>query len=459
MFPILKKKKSEKKENIYQNNIAILSMSRVDEESGRPTVQFNPPSHTINSSFKCMYTFASSLISNQNDFDKKPITLNDVLVGNLSPQLFNGTWILDNIVFYDEETNLCTLHIDFNSTQKHILVPNHIIFVNNDCNYSSFIELLPEDQHFGNQFIQHIEWGPNGTQIVFVFKNNLYYKADVNAVPIQLTNTGAQNLIYNGYCDWVYEEEILEEEKAFWLSPDGKHLVFAKINDSKVDTITWPFYGQYYNLSSNQYPSEVALKYPKPGRNNPTIEIFVLNLNESVDNIELVRLLPPETIAKHDYYVTAVGWIDNDRLSITWLTRAQNYSTFTLESANSWVDLYSAPIPGGRVLIFMTSAYNSCAPRNQAVKYLTKEIVAFNPQEDIVYFLSTLPEKPEFRHLMSVSVNEESVLDPICWTCYLGQSCLYNNVFFNTKRDYYVLQCEGPDTPKVEIRRTKNNSL
>ncbi|CAG2120642.1 unnamed protein product, partial [Medioppia subpectinata] len=96
---------------------------------------------------------------------------------------------------------------------------------------------------------------------------------------------------------------------------------------------------------------------------------------------------------------------------------------------------------------------------NQAVKYLTKEIVAFNPQEDIVYFLSTLPEKPEFRHLMSVSVNEESVLDPICWTCYLGQSCLYNNVFFNTKRDYYVLQCEGPDTPKVEIRRTKNNSL
>jgi hypothetical protein len=37
------------KDNIYQNNIAILSMSRVDEESGRRTMQFNPPSQMINS--------------------------------------------------------------------------------------------------------------------------------------------------------------------------------------------------------------------------------------------------------------------------------------------------------------------------------------------------------------------------------------------------------------------------
>ncbi|CAG2175139.1 unnamed protein product, partial [Oppiella nova] len=355
-------------------------------------------------------------------------------------------------------------------TFRHSTLSKYQIY---DISNDSFIDLLPEDPHFESQFIQYIEWGPKDNQIIFVFKNNLYYKADVNTVPIQLTNTGTPNMIYNGYCDWVYEEEILEEEKAFWISPDGQHLVFAKINDTKVDTITWPFYGQYYNLSSNQYPSEVALKYPKPGRNNPLIEIFVLNLNETVENIEIVRLLPPESIAKKDYYFTAIGWIDKDRFSITWLTRAQNHSvidicdknsmwncntTFTLDSANSWVDLYAAPIPAPghnsyfiKVPELISSAvgyYHHVAMiniENRKVKYLTKgmfdiiEIVAFNEEEDVVYFLSTLPEKPEFRHLMSVSIHEETVLDPICLTCYLGESCLYNNVFFNSKADYFVL--------------------
>lgn len=75
------------------------------------------------------------------------------------------------------------------------------------------------------------------------------------------------------------------------------------------------------------------------------------------------------------------------------------------------------------------------------------------------YFLSTLAEKPEFRHLMSVSISDERKSDPICLTCNLGDSCLYNNVFFSPDAQHYVLQCEGPKTPRVEIRRTENNSL
>ena len=75
------------------------------------------------------------------------------------------------------------------------------------------------------------------------------------------------------------------------------------------------------------------------------------------------------------------------------------------------------------------------------------------------YFLSTLPEAPEVRHLMSVSIYDEKILDPICLTCNLGKSCLYNNVFFSPDVQYFVLQCEGPEIPKVEIRRAKNNSL
>ena len=105
------------------------------------------------------------------------------------------------------------------------------------------------------------------------------------------------------------------------------------------------------------------------------------------------------------------------------------------------------------------------------------EIMAFNQNDQILsvfiinsialiinfsiysYFLSTIPEAPEVRHLMSVSIFDEKVLDPICLTCNLGNSCLYNNVFFSPDAEYYVLQCEGPKIPRVEIRRAKNNSL
>jgi hypothetical protein len=56
-----------------------------------------------------------------------------------------------------------------------------------------------------------------------------------------------------------------------------------------------PYYGEYYNISSNHYPTEVALRYPKPGRDNPNVEIFVLILNDSV---EVRRLEPPNQISK-----------------------------------------------------------------------------------------------------------------------------------------------------------------
>jgi len=41
--------------------------------------------------------------------------------------------------------------------------------------------------------------------------------------------------IYNGIPDWVYEEEVLDTNKALHASPDGKFLAFAQFNDSMVN--------------------------------------------------------------------------------------------------------------------------------------------------------------------------------------------------------------------------------
>lgn len=52
---------------------------------------------------------------------------------------------------------------------------------------------------------------------------------------VQLTHDGSVDEIYNGIPDWVYEEEVLDTNKALHASPDGKFLAFAQFNDSMVN--------------------------------------------------------------------------------------------------------------------------------------------------------------------------------------------------------------------------------
>lgn len=101
-------------------------------------------------------------------------------------------------------------------------------------------------------------------------------------MPIRLTKTGKELVIYNGIPDWVYEEEIICGPKTFWFSPDGNSLVYSTINDTVVDIMTWPFYGvrEGINGNYNQYTKIQSVRYPKPGRPNPTVTLYFISLSE-----------------------------------------------------------------------------------------------------------------------------------------------------------------------------------
>lgn len=62
----------------------------------------------------------------------------------------------------------------------------------------------------------------------------------------------------------ITSEEVLASNKALWVSPDGKKLAYAKFDDSNVQSIKLPFYGDPGTLAS-QYTRLVDLKYPKVG--------------------------------------------------------------------------------------------------------------------------------------------------------------------------------------------------
>ena len=110
------------------------------------------------------------------------------------------------------------------------------------------------------KYLRYVTWSPTGNGIAYVdYNNNLHYRylqlgfwstfkylitfsfrQTAEGNDIQLTTSGVDGVIYNGIPDWVSEEEVFEDNKALWWSPDGSRLVYGVFNDTLVDTVTLP---------------------------------------------------------------------------------------------------------------------------------------------------------------------------------------------------------------------------
>ena len=143
---------------------------------------------------------------------------------------------------------------------------------------------------------------------VFVYENNIYYQDDPASglEPVQVTQTGQSQLVFNGIPDWLYEgattiisdiptkllptanctiifnfklkrrglvskrtfrscawfmvsEEILKSNSALWWSTDSLYVAYLEINDSNVPVYHYPEYGAYGNI----YGDIKDMPYPK----------------------------------------------------------------------------------------------------------------------------------------------------------------------------------------------------
>ena len=79
-------------------------------------------------------------------------------------------------------------------------------------------------------------------------------------------------------------EDILRSDNAIWISPDGKKVVYATFNDSKVTNVKWKMFGNGMDASVNPYPREAFMRYPKVKNPDSTIDITV-NKVGSLENI------------------------------------------------------------------------------------------------------------------------------------------------------------------------------
>ncbi|XP_056149185.1 dipeptidyl aminopeptidase-like protein 6 [Lampris incognitus] len=330
-----------------------------------------------------------------------------------------------------------------------------------------------------NAVLQYAGWGPQGQQLIFIFENNIYYRATVESRTIRLVSTGIEGVVFNGLADWLYEEEILQTHIAHWWSPDGLWLAYTTINDTLVPKMEIPMF------TGAAYPSGVEYHYPKAGEENPVVHLSVVSLNGPLHTVVMKK--PDDPRIGSEYYITMVKWATSTKLAVNWLNRAQNNSILTLceamtgvcikkheDESESWLHRQNeAPLfsqdglkffltraipQGGRGKFFHISM--STSKPNTSVDILQSltsgdwdvtNILAYDHDRNLIYFLST-EDDPKRRHLYSADT-----IPPFnrrCLSCEFR--CGYVDGSFSHDMKYFLLNCKGPDVPSVAVYSTED---
>ncbi|XP_078393194.1 A-type potassium channel modulatory protein DPP6 [Cetorhinus maximus] len=346
------------------------------------------------------------------------------------------------------------------------------------CNLHTWEHLTLNPPEVKDAELLYAGWGVQGQQLIFIFENNIFYQRDVYSRAIRLVATGKEGVIFNGLSDWLYEEEVLKTNIAHWWSPDGARLAYATINDSKVPTMEIPTY------LDSLYPTGKMYPYPKAGQENPTISLYVVNLNGPTHTREMI---PPEDTRMKEYYVTMVTWASSTKLAVNWLNRAQNVSILTLceattgictkkheDESESWLSrqneaplfskdgrkfFFIRPVPqGGRGKFYhiaMSSAQvNNSNDNLQSItsgNWDVTRILSYDELHQKIYFLST-EDSPLRRQLYSAETS--GTFNRRCLSCDLIPNCTYFSASFSHNMRYFLLYCKGPRVPRVTVHST-----
>ncbi|XP_032066703.1 dipeptidyl peptidase 4 [Thamnophis elegans] len=328
--------------------------------------------------------------------------------------------------------------------------------------------------------IQYISWSPVGHKLAYVYQNNLYVKTTPNASAVEITDNGAENKILNGLADWVYEEEMFGTHSALWWSPNGRFLAFAEINDTEVPVIEYSFYSE----DTLQYPKTIKIPYPKAGAINPTIKLFVVNI-EALSTKNISEIVAPSSITSGDHYLSVVTWVTDEILCLQWLNRIQNFSMLTIcdyssdkwqcpkerreESKTGWVGRFQPSEPyfasdnisyykimsdsqGYKHIHYIDNAGN-VKPITSG-KWEVIDIAALTNKT--LYFISNeFNNTPGGRQLYKVDLKSGL---KTCITCDSKvEACQYFSVSFSTDAKYYKLNCYGPGLPYFTLQNSSTD--
>jgi len=323
------------------------------------------------------------------------------------------------------------------------------------------------------QKLQYCRWSPTTDKISYVFNNNVYVFVE-EGLEIRITDEGIDGVIYNGIPDWVYEEEVLSSGSAMWWSKDSRKLAIGMFNDTNVETFKYHIYGDPEN-PEDQYPTEIDLKYPKPGTPNPAVALRIFDITKDPPMVSIVKA--PESIVSKDHILQNVAWADEQNVLVTWLNRRQNVASIQLcsvsavcrevvriDEPNGWITMGN-PIclNSGKNCIFSYwidewyQVWNLDLNTGQNIwqsrgNFTVLQVYGYDELNNKLYYRATAVGDPSVYHVYG---NDE------CLSCDMvdvdGELCQSASASFSKNFSYYAITCTGPNPAYTKIMESKAN--
>ncbi|XP_048201285.1 dipeptidyl peptidase 4 [Perognathus longimembris pacificus] len=449
---------------------------------------------------------------------RRTYSLSDYLKNTLRVRSYSLWWISDHEYLYKQENNI--LLFDAESGNSSIFLENstfegvgytisdylvspdrlfvllehtyvkrwrHSYTASYDIYDLNKRQLITEERIPNNT--QLITWSSEGHKLAYVWKNDIYVKTEPNLPSRRITQNGKEDVIFNGINDWVYEEEVFGAYSALWWSPNGTFLAYAQFNDTGVPLIEYSFYSD----ESLQYPKTVWIPYPKAGAVNPTVKFFVVNI-DSDTNPTSFQITAPTSVRNGDHYLCDVTWVSEERISLQWLRRIQNYSVMDIcdydksnltwnclpaqqhveMSTTGWVGRFRPAEPhftwdGNsfyKVISNKEGFKHICHFQkenkpNQDCTFITKgswEVIGIEAlTSNYLYYISNeYKGMPGGRNLYKIQLNDHTKVT--CLSCDLNpERCQYYSVSFSKQAKYYQLRCSGPGLPLYTLHSSSND--
>ncbi|GAA3915223.1 prolyl oligopeptidase family serine peptidase [Chitinophaga oryziterrae] len=153
---------------------------------------------------------------------------------------------------------------------------------------------------------------PDGKYVAFTHGNDLYSIEIATKKQTRYTTDGT-DVIYNGWASWVYYEEILgrpSKYRAFWWSPDSKHIAYMHFNDSKVPV--FPIYS-----ATGQHGYLENTRYPEAGDTNPAVKVGIVPVTGG-------NTVWSDFNENDDQYFGTPFWTADGHLWLQWMNRGQD---------------------------------------------------------------------------------------------------------------------------------------
>ena len=164
---------------------------------------------------------------------------------------------------------------------------------------------------------------PDKTLKAFHKDRNLWLSAADGSNAQAITSDGSdKDRVKYATASWVYGEE-LSQRTAMWWSPDSKRIAYYRFDEKQVPDF-------YLQMNQTQIQDALDVEaYPKPGKPNPVVDLFVYDVTTKKPVQIDVRDGKPFDNAVVGHYVYNISWSsDGQELLLNRTNRRQNILEF-----------------------------------------------------------------------------------------------------------------------------------